>query len=112
MNILSAGWEPVTILISTAASAISMLVGFLVWMMRRIVRGDLIPSATVEAIVRDLRALQQATERKANAHEQGEAELRSQNTKLLEQARVVDAILRTADINHSGSGHVAQATQD
>jgi hypothetical protein len=111
MGALSAGWDPITILISTAASAITMLLGSLVWMMRRIVRGDLVPAATVEAIVHDLRALQQATERKAAAHEQGEAELRSQNTKLLEQARVVDAILRTAEINHSGSGHVAQ-TQD
>jgi hypothetical protein len=112
MGVLSAGWEPVTILISTTSGAISMLVGFIIWMMRRIVRGDLVPAATVEAIVHDLRALQEATKRESAAHEQGEAELRSQNTKLLEQARVVDAILRTAEINHSGSGHVAQATQD
>ncbi|MEU2013118.1 hypothetical protein [Nocardia sp. NPDC019302] len=112
MSVLSAGWDPVTILISTASSAISLLIGFLIWMMRRIVRGDLIPAATVEAIVRDLRALQQATERNAIARERGEAELRSQNSKLLEQGRVWDAILHTAEINHSGSGHAAQTTQD
>ncbi|MGW4718891.1 hypothetical protein [Nocardia sp. NPDC004260] len=112
MNILSAGWEPVTILISTAASAITMLVGFLVWMMRRIVRGELIPASTVERIVHDLRALLDATERNAAAREQGEAELRQQNTQLLHQARLWDAFLRTAEANHSGSGHVAQTPQD
>ncbi len=113
MGPLPDNWEPFTILISTASSAVSLLVGFLIWMMRRIVRGDLIPAATVERIVQDLRSLQAATERNATAREQGEAELRIQNAKLLEQARVVDAILRTADVHHhSESGHVAQATQD
>jgi hypothetical protein len=87
-------------------------VGFLIWMMRRIVRGELVPAATVEQLQRAERALLDATERRADARETGEAELRQQNSKLLEQARLWDAFLRTANANHSGSGHVAQTPQD
>lgn len=112
MGALAGDWQPIGLLISSLVGCISLLVGTLVWTVRRIVRGDLIPAATVERITQDLRILQAATERNASAREQGEAELRSQNAQLLQQARLWDAFLRTADANNSGSGHVAQTAQD
>ncbi len=112
MGLLSGDWGPLAAVVTAASSAFSLLVGFLIWMMRRIVRGELVPAATVEQLQRSERALLDATERRADAREKGEAELRQQNAMLLQQARLWDAFLRTADANHSGSGHVAQTPQE